>query len=297
MVGSSNSSSSETHAQLQKDAELLGASQSTYRNGISAHVCKTSLHFPAIDKFLACVTQRVAGSVDRRLFLGSVDGELHVSVRLRDAPQAGGSNDDVDGVMLSTSSGKRDKKKKRRLDDSDERAEQTVKGIRAALRRRYDSSKDVSGGGGSAGASQPDAPCRTASAADAAQLELAKSTVAALLSTVKGANGEEVFESCGLSLAPVTTAGGNGGGVAGGERPRLILACRLSAGVALPLVALRTALGPCFVDGMVTTHPESLSESYQLPLSASGMAVEAAGQRSVLLFAAVPHTPTAIASA
>ena len=59
----------------------------------------------------------------------------------------------------------------------------------------------------------------------------------------------------------------------------------------LPLVVLRRALGECFSDGMVTTKPELLGEAYRLPLSAAGQAIESQGQRSLLLFAAVPVLP------
>ena len=60
---------------------------------------------------------------------------------------------------------------------------------------------------------------------------------------------------------------------------------------------LRRALGPCFGDGMVTTKPELLGEAYRLPLSAAGQAIESQGQRSLLLFAAVPVPAAAPAAA
>ena len=118
-----------------------------------------------------------------------------------------------------------------------------------------------------------------------AQIELAQKTIEQLLRHVKGPRGEDVFEACGISVAPVASAAG---GSATG-RPRLILACRLSAGVPLALKSLRTSLGDCFKDGMITTQPETLGPEYQLPLSDTGRVVENQGQRSMLLFAAVPE--------
>jgi hypothetical protein len=118
-----------------------------------------------------------------------------------------------------------------------------------------------------------------------AQIELAQKTIEQLLRNVKGPRGEDVFEACGISVAPVAPAAG--GGTSG--RPRLILACRLSAGVPLALKSLRTSLGDCFKDGMITTQPETLGPEYQLPLSETGRVVENQGQRSMLLFAAVPE--------
>jgi hypothetical protein len=123
-----------------------------------------------------------------------------------------------------------------------------------------------------------------------AQIDLAQKTIEDLLRGVRGPRSEEVFEACGVSVAPVlTTKASQGVSATAANRPRLIIACRLSAGVPLSLKALRLALGECFKDGMITTHPESLGPEYQLPLTDTGRAVENQGQRSMLLFAAVPE--------
>ena len=125
-------------------------------------------------------------------------------------------------------------------------------------------------------------------------LNRTRTMIEELLRNVRGPQREEVFEACGLSLAPppsptaAATNGAANGAATTNARPRRRLACRLAAGVPLPLALLRTALGPCFRDGMLTTRPETLGPEYQLPLSAAGNAIEAAGQRSILLFAAVP---------
>ena len=122
------------------------------------------------------------------------------------------------------------------------------------------------------------------------QVELAQKTIEELLRNVRGPRGEEVFEACGVSVAPMATSQASASApVATGMRPRLIIACRLSSGIPLSLKALRMALGECFKDGMITTQPEKLGPEYQLPLSETGRAVENQGQRSMLLFAAVPE--------
>ena len=130
-----------------------------------------------------------------------------------------------------------------------------------------------------------------------AQVMLAQKTIEQLLRNIRGPQGEDVFEALGVSVAPVATTQASATAPASiSGKPRLILACRLSAGVPLSLKALRTALGECFKDGMITTQPETLGAEYQLPLSETGRAVENEGQRSMLLFAAVPDSSAAAAA-
>lgn len=131
---------------------------------------------------------------------------------------------------------------------------------------------------------------------DKAHIARAQDTIERLLRTVKGPAGEEVFESCGVSLAATATHNASvSSPLVAKARPKVIVAARLAAGVALPLAVMKKALGECFGDGMITTNPETLGPEYQLPLSAAGKAVEASGQRSLLLFAAVPE-PEAVAA-
>lgn len=238
------------HERVTTACARLKPSSSALRNGISSHKVASPAAFPALDAFTTQTLAALggAGSADR-IFMGSIDGELLVSARLRgDDGKASGEASDAPA-----------RRKKRGRDDSGDRADRAVADIR----------KRAAG----------DAPVLAAVA-------LARERIEALLRDFKGVGGEEIVESCGLSLA---AAGENGAA----SRPRLIIACRLSAGVPLPLVVLRRALGACFADGMVTTKPELLGEAYRLPLSAAGQAIESQGQRSLLLFAAVPVPPAA----
>ena len=123
------------------------------------------------------------------------------------------------------------------------------------------------------------------------QVALAQKTIEQLLRSIRGPRGEEVFEACGVSLAPVKSVNASANSTPSAERPKMIVACRLSAGVPIALKPLRAALGECFRDGMITTAPGTLGPEYQLPLSDTGRAIEGQGQRSMLLFAAVPDTP------
>jgi hypothetical protein len=249
------------HERVTAACAQLAPTASTLRNGISSHKVKAPAAFSDLDTFATqTLTILGRGGADR-VFVGSVDGELLVSARLhKDCPGS---------VGASTNS--RARLKKRGRDDSDYRADKAV----ADIRKR------------AAGNASLDAA-----------VSLAHQSITSLLRDFKGVGGEEIVESCALSLAPPrkdgaggadgTGGAGRGGGGALRDRPRLIIACRLSAGVPLPLAALRGALGKCFADGMVTTRSEALGEAYRLPLSAAGQAVENQGQRSLLLFAAVP---------
>ena len=240
-----------SHQRVVAAVQALHPNKSRLRNGISSHRMGGPVSFPLLDGFAQRASAALVKDAEQRLFIGSVDGDLYVSAQVR-----------VDAGSKEEPGPKR----KRQRDDCAERAERAV----ADIRRR------VKADGGSA--------------ATLTAVELARDSIEALLRSVKGARREEAVESCGLSLAPALQTGAGAVGAPSGmsERPRLIIACRLSAGVPLPLLTLKRALGTCFQDGMVTTRPESLGPSYQLPLSAAGQAVEQSGQRSLLLFAAVP---------
>ena len=250
------------HARIVAAAQTLQPTKSRLRNGISSHRVGGPVAFPVLDSFTERATAALASDPERRLFLGSVDGDLYVSVQVR-------ARADADADAGS------EPKRKRQRDDCAERAENAVADIRKRVR------------------------ANPLNCAMLAAVDVARDVIEQLLRTVKGAHREEVVESCGLSMAAgphssASSAGSGGGGSS--ERPRLIIAARLSAGVPMPLLALKRALGPCFKDGMVTTQPESLGPAYQLPLSAAGKAVEQAGQRSLLLFAAVPILAVAAAT-
>jgi len=244
----------QAHSKLKEAARVLRATESTLRNAISAHKVTNPLSFSSIEAFATSVTQTSKVVRAGQLFLGSLDGQMFVSARLRSevpAPPAG--------------------RKKRSRDDCADRAKATCTKLHKIV-------------------SVSDDPARNKE-----QVDLAQSTIENLLRNVKGPSGEEVFESCGVSLANVQacTASATASVVASApaRRPRMIIACRLSAGMPLPLGALREALGNCFNDGMITTNPESLGPDYQLPLTEHGKVVERNGQRSMLLFAAVPDPP------
>lgn len=253
MAAESGTDHARTHETLTEAARAMRTIESTLRNAVSSHRVSNPLSFNCLDAFIVAATQTHKAVPASSLFLGSLDGEMKVSARLRRGPDT------------QHSSGK-----KRTRDDCAERARATCTKIHNIV-------------------SVSEEPER-----NKAQVTLAQDTVEKLLRNVKGPGGEEVFESCGVSLANVQAWTASASAPAQpavgtpAHRPRMIIACRLAAGVALPLSAMKEALGECFRDGMITTRPESLGPDYQLPLTEHGQAVECRGQRSMLLFAAVP---------
>jgi len=243
----------EAHAALGELAAPIGGNSATLRNGISSHRIKSPLAFPVLDTFAQRAGDALPAPAADRLFLGSLDGRLVVSARLRVDPPA----------ATATATAEAPRRKKRARDDCSERARRAVATIRA----------------------RADTPELRAA------VDLAEATIEALLRAVRGPAGEELFEACGLSMAvaqqTVASATAPAANLSN-QRPRLIIAARLATGVPVPLLKLRRALGECFKDGMITTDASALGPAYQLPLSAAGQAVEETGQRSILLFAAVP---------
>ena len=118
-------------------------------------------------------------------------------------------------------------------------------------------------------------------AIDDAQAAAAQRAVVALQARFRGALREKTLESWGIH--PGTRPGA----------PSLILSALFTPGVALPVAALRRALGTaCFDDGMLTVRdPEKYSSEYRLPLSESARLVTAHGARPLALFATVAPPP------
>ena len=118
-------------------------------------------------------------------------------------------------------------------------------------------------------------------AVTAASYAAAAQCVASLL-RLRGAGGERVVESWAVSMRKKGEWG------ATQDREALVLAARLTAGVALPLGALCAVVRTCR-DGLLTVDTDKVDPTFDLPLSDQGKAAQGSGQRSILLMAAVPH--------
>ena len=280
--GSGVSHAQTTHEKIAKAAlEHLGATLPAIRNSISSHKIKSPVSFSSLSAFLISTKDFVVPS---RVCIGSLDGNLILSVRLRigskfgrgAAPTAPAPSTAPAPAPPPAPAPAPAARGKRGRDDASERATNTMN----QLKKR--------------------------SGLSASTLKYTHNIIEQLLRVQSADGTSEVIESCGLSVAASDAATTATGATATGAtptfgkaqpRPRLIIACRLSAGVALPLGELKAALGDCFLDGMLTTDASRLSSEFQLPLSSSGKVVEAKhNQKSILLFAGVPILPAAKSS-
>lgn len=258
------------HESLCKHDALLNATSSKLSNCVSIHYTGNPLSLSQLDRFLnesvAVVKQRSA------YHIGSLSGNLVVSVNLRTEASAAPSS------SLSKP------KSKRGYDDSSDRAKDAVD----AARERLQNNKTK--------------------AVSEDHLRMAQSIIERMFRDIKGSNGELVFESLGLSVSQAqamrTNTASFGNGSSNGSatppsansfstRPNLVIACRLSGGIAIPIQTLKRVLSQegKFLDGMITTKAETLGPEYRLPLSQLGKEAESKGQASMLMFIAVPIPP------
>ena len=115
------------------------------------------------------------------------------------------------------------------------------------------------------------------------ELECGVGVMRNVIQNVRGSQNEVVAESFALLARKLDPSD---------DRARVVLAVRFVAGVAIPLAALKRALGPCWTGGCVTVTMDAcgIGEA-DLPLGAAAKAAESLGNRSVLLVTAVPVSP------
>lgn len=268
----------EQHASLSEfAARSLQTTHSTLLNGVSSHRLKSPVNFAMLNSFATAVGTHT-GNASRPVYLGSINGEIVISTQLQRVELA-----DVATPANATCGKKRSRfdydceldREGQACDEtaSTAKAEQAITCMRGRVTPQHGLSD-------AAFVTARDALCR-------------------VMKMLRGARGEAVVESAGLSLMPQPVAGsGNGSGpntpaAAGADTsPRqLVVLLRLAAGVAVPLRALRHALGPCFADGVITTTPETaLLGATDLPISEAGkMHEQEEGQRTLVIMASVPN--------
>jgi hypothetical protein len=181
---------------------------------------------------------------EQRAFVGTIDGGIHVSINFNYEPPT---------APPASKSGK-----KRGRDSNEEAVEAAVQRVKKGLKDSDDCTDDM--------------------------LDNARGALYAMLTRLRGAQGETAVESWGLSFKKPE------GAVTGAAtRPRLIISTRITPGVAVPLPSLFQCLGVrCSDDGMLTIqNSEALAPGFDLPLSEQAKAAEAHGQRALTLFATV----------
>lgn len=144
-------------------------------------------------------------------------------------------------------------KKRRRSTEAEERAE-GVADARARLAKKM-----------------PDLP--------SAELNVAEAALVKLVNKLRGSEGEVCIQSYALLAKKLAVDD---------PRPRVVIAARLHAGVAMPVNLLKEAMGSCWKDGLLTTLStlHGISE-VDLPYSAEAEAALSFGNAPLLLVTSV----------
>lgn len=127
------------------------------------------------------------------------------------------------------------------------------------------------------------ARCRLAKSAPALsseQLDVAQRVLTKLVRDLRGPNGEIVVQSYAILSKKL--------GVADAQ-PRVVVAARLNAGIELKVELLKSCLGACWADGLITTQPTLHGiGKVELPLSEEASAAAFFGNASMLLVTSAP---------
>jgi hypothetical protein len=121
---------------------------------------------------------------------------------------------------------------------------------------------------------------KAAPALPSEQLDVAQRVLTRLVKDLRGPNGEIVVQSYAILSKKLGVAD---------SQPRVVVAARLNAGIELRVELLKSCLGACWADGLLTTHPMLHGiGKLELPLSEEASAAAFFGNASVLLVTSVP---------
>lgn len=118
------------------------------------------------------------------------------------------------------------------------------------------------------------------SALPAAELDVAQEVLTKVVTGLRGPSGEILVQSFAMLSRKLQSTD---------ERPRVLLALRLNAGIPVPVSQLKRCLGPCWRDGVLSTESSvnGVCDS-DLPLSEEGAASMEQGNLSMLVVTSVP---------
>jgi len=121
---------------------------------------------------------------------------------------------------------------------------------------------------------------KSAPALPSKELDVAQRVLTRLVRDLRGPNGEIVVQSYAILSKRLGVAD---------SRPRVVVAARLNAGIELGVDLLKSCLGACWEDGLLTTLPTLHGiGKLELPLSEEAAAAAFFGNSSVLLVTSVP---------
>jgi len=112
------------------------------------------------------------------------------------------------------------------------------------------------------------------------QLDVAQRVLTRLVKDLRGPNGEIVVQSYAILSKKLGVAD---------SQPRVVVAARLNAGIELKVELLKSCLGACWADGLITTQPTLHGiGKLELPLSEEASAAAFFGNASMLLVTSIP---------
>lgn len=172
-------------------------------------------------------------------------------------------------LVFSARLGDQEKKKQQESTEDDEEAQRPKK------RRRDTSAEEADRVATARLRLSKSAPTLPSNELDAAQQVLTK-----LVLNLRGPNGEIVVQSYALLSKKLGVDD---------ERARVVVAARLNAGIELKVDLLKSCLGACWKDGLLTTLPTLQGiGKLELPLSEEASAAAFFGNMSLLLVTSVP---------
>jgi len=112
-----------------------------------------------------------------------------------------------------------------------------------------------------------------------AELDIAERVLVKTVNSLRGSEGEVCLQSYALLAKKLTRDD---------PRPRVVIAARLNAGISIPVALLKSCMGECWADGLLTTQSSlhGISE-IDLPLSDEAETAQHYGNTSLLLVTSV----------
>lgn len=117
------------------------------------------------------------------------------------------------------------------------------------------------------------------------ELDVARNVLVNLVNDLRGTSNEIIVQSFALLAKKLHNTD---------TKPRVLIAMRLNAGVAVPIALLKRCLGPCWCDGAITTENSvsNVSDS-DMPLSEEARASRAFGNAPVMIVTSAPRKSAA----
>ena len=121
----------------------------------------------------------------------------------------------------------------------------------------------------------------SAPALSSSELDVAQKVVTKLVCNLRGPNGEIVVQSYAILAKKL--------GVSDATQ-RVVIAARLNAGIEMKVQLLKSCLGACWEDGLLTTLPTCQGiGKLELPLSEEAAVAAVFGNAAILLVTSVPN--------